>query len=314
MKNKCFIGIDTSNYTTSAAICSYGGEIIANLKAPLSVSDGARGLRQSDAVFAHIKNFPELCQRLRNELNGLTVTAVGVSSKPRRAAESYMPCFLSGVAVAQGIAAASDVPLYEFSHQEGHIMAALYSSGAGIFDDFAAFHVSGGTTEVLHAKKCTAGFEAELIGGTKDLNAGQCVDRIGVMMGMKFPCGAEMDSLALQNTKKLTGIRVSVNDLFCNLSGVENLSAKLWRETEDRTLVSAFTFEYIARSLNKITDNLRDRYENIPVIYAGGVMSSKYIAERLKRDNAYFAAAAFSADNAAGIALLCREKYINENN
>ena len=309
MKNKCFVGIDTSNYTTSVALCSFDGEIIANLKAPLPVTEGARGLRQSDAVFAHIKNLPSLFELMHTYFDECEIVAVGVSSRPRRIEGSYMPCFLSGVAAASAMASALGVPLYEFSHQEGHIMAAIYSSEAEVADEFAAFHVSGGTTEVLYAKKCVAGFETELIGGTKDLNAGQCVDRTGVAMGMKFPCGAEMDALALENTEKIKGIRVSVDGLFCNLSGVENLALKLYESSGDKKLVSAFAFEYIARSLIKITDNLIEKYGDIPVIYAGGVMSSKYISARLSRERSYFATAPFSADNAAGIALLCREKY-----
>ena len=313
MENKCFVGIDTSNYTTSAAICTFDGEIVANLKVPLPVREGDRGLRQSDAVFAHIKNMPALFESLGESLKGYTVSAIGVSSKPRRIEGSYMPCFLSGVSAASGMAATLHVPLYEFSHQEGHIMAAIYSSQAEVHDNFAAFHVSGGTTEVLYCKKLVAGFETDLVGGTKDLNAGQCIDRIGVAMGMKFPCGAEMDKLALENTEKIKGIRTSVNGLFCNLSGVENLSLKAYREKNDKKLVSAYTFEYIAKSLSAITDNLLAEYGDIPVIYAGGVMSSKYITNKLVRERSYFASAPFSADNAAGIALLCREKYLSNN-
>ena len=313
MKNKCFVGIDTSNYTTSAAICTFDGEIVANLKVPLPVREGDRGLRQSDAVFAHIKNMPALFESLGESLKGYTVSAIGVSSKPRRIEGSYMPCFLSGVSAASGMAATLHVPLYEFSHQEGHIMAAIYSSQSDVHDSFAAFHVSGGTTEVLYCKKLVAGFETTLVGGTKDLNAGQCIDRIGVAMGMKFPCGAEMDKLALENTERIKGIRTSVDGLFCNLSGVENLSLKAYREKNDKKLVSAYTFEYIAKSLSAITDNLLAEYGDIPVIYAGGVMSSKYITNKLVRERSYFASAPFSADNAAGIALLCREKYLSNN-
>lgn len=313
MENKCFVGIDTSNYTTSAAVCTFEGEIIANLKLPLPVHEGERGLRQSDAVFAHIKNMPSLFEQLEEALRTYTVSAIGVSSRPRRIEGSYMPCFLSGVSAASGMASTVHVPLYEFSHQEGHIMAAIYSSGAKVSDNFAAFHVSGGTTEVLYCKKLVAGFETTLVGGTKDLNAGQCIDRIGVAMGMKFPCGAEMDKLALENTDKIKGIRTSVNGLFCNLSGVENLSLKAYREREDKKFVSAYAFEYIAKSLLGITENLIAEYGDMPIIYAGGVMSSKYISGKLKRDGSYFASAPFSADNAAGIALLCREKYLSNN-
>ncbi len=313
MRPICFVGFDTSNYTTSIAVADQEGNIVANLKSPLPVSEGARGLRQSDAVFSHIKNLPELCDRLSRVLIDYRPIAVGVSMRPRSIEGSYMPCFLAGGVAAHSFAAESSLPIFEFSHQDGHIESAYYSSGAAIDGSFAAFHVSGGTTEILHVTRNADDLSVELIGGTSDLNAGQSIDRAGVMMGLKFPCGAEMDGFALENQGKLPPIKVAVNGLECNLSGVENLSSELWKKTQDPRLVSAFVFEYIAKTIYKLTDNLRERYRDIPVIYAGGVMSSRYISARLSRKDTYFAKPAFSADNAAGIALLCRKKYISQN-
>ena len=311
---ECFVGFDTSNYTTSIAVCDKDGKIIANLKSPLTVSEGERGLRQSDAVFAHVKNLPELCDELSEILSELSPIAVGCSSKPRDVAGSYMPCFLSGIAAAHSFAAGRGLPVYNFSHQTGHVKAALYSSGAKIDGDFIAFHVSGGTTEILYVKQEKNGdISIKKIGGTKDLNAGQSVDRIGVVMGLRFPCGREMDGLALSNEKAVKKAVVSVSGTECNLSGLENLSVKLYEETGDKALTSAFAFSFLAETFSKLTDNLRDVYGDLPVVYAGGVMSSRFISSRLKRDGAYFALPEFSSDNAAGIALLAREKYLREN-
>lgn len=314
MKSVCFVGVDTSNYTTSIAACDEAGEIIANLKAPLPVAKGERGLRQSEALFAHTKNLPALCDELSKAIRDYTPIAIGCSARPRNIAGSYMPCFLAGIAAAHSFAASEALPVYEFSHQDGHVMAALHSSRAKIAGDFAAFHVSGGTTEILYIKQTKDGFKIELVGGTNDLNAGQCIDRTGVMLGIDFPCGAQMDNLALENSKKLAPIKISVKELRCNLSGLENLAADLWKKSEDRSLVSAYAFEYISKTLYSLTDNLRAVYPDLSVVYAGGVMSSTYIKSRLQRDNVYFAMPAFSADNAAGISLLCRNKYFNGNN
>ena len=95
-----YVGIDTSNYTTSVALCNEDGRILANLKSPLPVKEGARGLRQSDAVFEHVRNLPALMKELEAELIGKRVVAVGVSATPRDAEGSYMPCFLSGKSAA----------------------------------------------------------------------------------------------------------------------------------------------------------------------------------------------------------------------
>lgn len=317
---RLFLGIDTSNYTTSVSLCDMDGRVILNLKRLLDVKEGERGLRQSDALFAHTKNLPELMQTLKQflikECSDAEIVAVGCSATPRDVEGSYMPCFLSGVASAETASAMLGCPLYRFSHQNGHVMAALYSSGKTELlaskSPFAAFHVSGGTTELLLVNPDQNGFAIEQIGGSSDMNAGQAIDRTGVLMGMKFPCGREMESIC-KDVPYRRG-KISVNGLECNLSGLENLASKLYRETNDRAVTSAFCFDFIADTIKKLTVNLREIYPNIPVIYAGGVMSNKRIAKSLSTlGDVYFSEPEFSSDNAAGIALLCRRKYLNEN-
>ncbi|MBQ8311141.1 MAG: peptidase M22 [Clostridia bacterium] len=310
----CFVGIDTSNYTTSAALCTADGRVIANIKAPLPVKEGECGLRQSDAVFAHVKNLPDVMAQLREALAEKRVLAVGCSVRPRDAEGSYMPCFLVGKAAAEAMAAPLGVPVIDFSHQNGHIMAAAYSCGAMdrlLTTDFAAFHVSGGTTEVLHIKPQALGFSVTLVGETKDLNAGQAIDRIGVMMGLKFPCGKELEALAAQNTRMIPKPRICVQNGCCNLSGLQNLAEKLLRETEDRAAVAAYVLSFLGETLRAMTVQLDEKYPCLPVVYAGGVMSNRYLQGVLsQRTDTYFAEPLFSADNAAGIALLCRQRYL----
>ena len=311
---KCFVGIDTSNYTTSAAICTKDGEVVANLKLPLPVKAGECGLRQSDAVFAHVKNLPALMQNLAKELTGFEPVAIGVSEAPRPQEGSYMPCFLSGIAAAESFAAAAAIPLLRTSHQEGHIMAAAYSAGAMHLlnaERFAAFHVSGGTTEVLLATPHANGFDIELFAATADINAGQAIDRIGVTLGLGFPCGKELEKLAQANTKKIPKSRISVKNGYCNLSGLENMASKLWQESGDAALVAAFTLQFIGDTLVAMTNELDARIPSLPIVYAGGVMSNRYLQSRLgERGNTYFAEPQFSADNAAGVALLCRKQFL----
>ena len=311
---ECFVGIDTSNYTTSAAICTKDGEVVANLKLPLPVKAGECGLRQSDAVFAHVKNLPALMQNLAKELTGFEPVAIGVSEAPRPQEGSYMPCFLSGIAAAESFAAAADIPLLRTSHQEGHIMAAAYSAGAMHLlnaERFAAFHVSGGTTEVLLATPHASGFDIELFAATADINAGQAIDRIGVMLGLGFPCGKELEKLAEKNTEKIPKSRISVKNGYCNLSGLENMASKLWQESGDAALVAAFTLQFIGDTLVAMTNELDARIPSLPIVYAGGVMSNRYLQSRLgERGNTYFAEPQFSADNAVGVALLCRKQFL----
>ena len=298
-----FLGIDTSNYTTSAALVR-DGEVLLNVKRPVQVKDGDHGIRQSDAVFSHVKSLPEVLA----EIGAQELTAVGVSTRPRDVEGSYMPCFLAGKAAAVGIASLGGVPLYEVSHQWGHLMAALY--GAGRCDlygkDFLAFHVSGGTTELLRVR----GREVEKVGGTLDLNAGQVIDRIGVKMGVPFPAGRGLEEIALPFSE--TDCYSHVRGLSCNLSGLENKADALLAAGETREKVAAYVLKSVCRTLEKLTENAFAEFGKQPVLYAGGVMSNRLIKEALQKrfhSFAHFAPPVYSADNAAGVALLAERMH-----
>ena len=321
MSKKFYVGFDTSNYTTSMAACDEDGHVIANVKMPLSVKEGNRGLRQSDAVFLHVKNFTEMYDKFKAATEGYgELVAVGASDRPRSCEGSYMPCFLVGYTSSLAYAQNPGVPTYTFSHQDGHVMAAVYSASLNGLDaeallqaPFAAFHVSGGTTEMLLVRPDGCGFDVEKLGGTTDLNAGQAIDRMGVKMGIKFPCGPEMEKLAEKNTLKIPRRKICVKGFDCCLSGLENLSTEIYEKTNSPELASAYVFEYVAETLEKMTENLREMYPDIPIVYAGGVMSNKIIKQKLARmNNTYFAEPQYSADNAVGIALLCRAKHLSE--
>lgn len=315
MSDGVILGIDTSNYTTSVALLSESGDLIANIRRILSVKPGECGLRQSDAVFAHVKNLPELMREAELALDGRRIIAVGVSERPRNVDGSYMPCFLSGLSVATGISSACGAPLYKFSHQCGHIMAGLYSCKREdlLSSNIAAFHISGGTTELLRVSRAEVGFIAEKVGGTLDLNAGQVIDRIGVMLGLPFPAGASLEALAKENKNKIPKKKPSVKDMSVSLSGLENLASKLYSETNDPSLTAAFVFNYIAEAISMMSDAYISKFGETPILYAGGVMRNSIIRNKLsEKFDACFAEPDMSSDNAVGIAALARAAYLKK--
>lgn len=307
------LGIDTSNYTTSAAVYDTDTNTIEQSKRLLPVKEGDCGIRQSDAVFHHTKQLPDIISSLN--FDNVKLDAVAVSSTPRECEGSYMPCFLAGVSVAKSISTVNNIPLYNFSHQQGHIAAAAFGSGhIELLDSpFIAFHVSGGTTEALLVKPSEGSFiRTELIAETTDLNAGQLVDRIGVMLGLRFPCGIELEKLANNFTDEIK-VKPSLKGSNCCLSGFENKISKLYSDCNDKTYVSAYTLKVISETLIAMTESLLTIYGNLPLLFAGGVMSNQIIRQDiLKHFNAYFAPPQFSADNAAGVALLGAKKFLTE--
>ena len=296
-----FLGIDTSNYTTSIAVVR-DGEVIENVKMILPVPEGGRGLRQSDALFHHTCQLPEAFKKIGN----YSFDAVGVSQKPRDETGSYMPCFLAGVSVACAVSETNGIPLFRFSHQRGHFAAAAYSAGAlSLLDkEFIGFHVSGGTTEIV---SCSPE-KINILGGTEDINAGQAIDRAGVLLGLRFPCGAMLEELAEAGILPEKP-RVCVRGLLCNLSGVENQVQKMLLRGEKKEDIARYVLEFCSLTLDKLSENVRKQYD-LPILYAGGVMSNRRIRSLLsKRENVFFAQPVFSSDNAAGIALLTEKEY-----
>lgn len=305
-----FLGIDTSNYTTSLALYNETGEILQKRKL-LPVKKGSLGLRQSDAVFFHTQQLFLLYNDLIKNIDTSQIKAVGVSSKPRPVEGSYMPCFSVGVNVANIIADTLKVPLFEFSHQEGHIAAGILS--AEKFDlfqkQFIAFHVSGGTTEAVMATPENCGFNLELIANTLDLNAGQAVDRVGVMLGFQFPCGKELEKYAL-SYKGEVKVKPTLKEENCCLSGLENLCKKMYDNNESNEKISYFCLKYISATLSAMTKKLLKKHGNLPLLFAGGVMSNSIIKKDLQNEfGANFALPEFSCDNACGVAYLTYRKW-----
>lgn len=299
-----YLGIDTSNYTTSVALFD-GKSITLNSKKLLTVKQGERGLRQSDAVFQHTVNLPELIKDI--DFSNSLVDAVAVSSKPRNIDGSYMPCFLVGVNTAEAVSKFTNTGLYKTSHQIGHILAALYSADlltTLIERPFITFHFSGGTSEALLVEPDNDEIiKATVIGKSSDLKAGQAVDRAGVMMGLTFPCGKEIDALSLQSSAEFKH-KLSMNGFDCSFSGVENKVKKMLDNSENNADISKFVITYICDAVDKMTEKITEQYGNLPLVYAGGVMSNTLIKQRIKNKyNAYFAKPEFSCDNASGIAI-----------
>lgn len=300
-----YFGIDTSNYTTSAAVY-YKGGLVKKTSKLLSLKAGSVGLRQSEVVFQHVNKLPEVI----NDAIGIKANlpkAIGVSSRPRDQIGSYMPCFNVGVSTAKSISCALKIPYYEFSHQAGHIVAALYSVGRLdlLKKSFFAFHVSGGTTEALLVEPCDETvIKTQIVGKTLDLTAGQLIDRVGSTLSLSFPAGRDLELLAKKCEEDFK-IVPCIKETNCCLSGVQNLCEKMRKEKKSKEQISKFCIDYIRFTLDKMCFNILNKYGQRPLLFAGGVMANSMIREyMLKKYDAIFAKPDFSSDNAAGIAVL----------
>lgn len=300
-----FLGIDTSNYTTSCASFNSETNSFINSRQLLEVAKGSVGLRQSEVLFKHTKALPEIISNACQNIGELS--AIGVSDRPRPLNNSYMPCFLAGVSAASAIASANKIKLYKFSHQAGHIAAALFSANKLdlIGHRFISFHVSGGTTEaVLTEYDKDQFFKTSIVAKSLDLKMGQAVDRIGNMLGLDFPAGKELDRLSINGSLPIK-VNVSMKGADCSISGLENKAKELLNRGTPKEDIAFFTVNYLAEVIDKMTAELIKIHGNIPLIFAGGVMSNSYIRKVItEKYGAYFASSELSSDNAVGTAVM----------
>lgn len=318
-----YLGIDTSNYRTSAAAVDEKGNAVFQKAVLLDVAKGERGLRQSDAFFRHSNRLPDYLRQLLTEVDTASVAAIGVSERPRRVEGSYMPCFMAGVNAANILGSALTVPVYGFSHQEGHAAALLETAGSVPPERSLFFHLSGGTTEVLLCSPDENGYSMEIAGGTLDISIGQLLDRYGVAMGMAFPSGQYLDDIAYKSleangfdTRAIvrTGVmpKLRIKDGYFNLSGAETRLMRYAESCSSEKETSEVTAELFISIAGLLTDEaayLSDKYGIKDVCMAGGVASSKTVRRLLssvKGLDIKFGDAALSGDNAVGTALLAK--------
>ena len=300
------LGFDTSNYTASTAWTD--GETDKNIRQILDVKKGERGIRQSDGVFQHMKLIPKLFERLSAEIDMNDVKAVGVSTRPRTVEGSYMPVFLAGMGYASVVSSALGVPLYEFSHQDGHVMAGIYSCGCFelLEKDFLSVHLSGGTTEILKSRYEGRNFVHEIIGGTKDISAGQFIDRVGVKLGLQFPAGKALEQLAL-SADRAEKLPVSVDGTYMSFSGVETKASRMADDFGDANALALGVLETVRDTLIKSINNAIKKTNTHNILVVGGVASNGIIRQGLTEQldgGVHFAKTEYSTDNAVGIAYL----------
>ena len=317
-----YLGIDTSNYKTSIAVADADNNTVFEKSEYLEVPQGSRGLRQSEAFFRHSNRLPEYIEEMSQSVDVSAIRAAGVSSRPRRVEGSYMPCFLAGVNAAREISSVLGIPLHEFSHQEGHAAAIIESSTDTCIKKSVLFHLSGGTTEFLVCEPDENGYRMEICGGTKDISAGQLIDRAGVAMGYPFPSGAYLDDLAeayyaANGRVKSCLPRLKTTNGEFNLSGTETQVMRMIEasDAEEYPQLAYSIFERIAELLASSAVNSAASAGTDTLYMAGGVSASSFIrksiAEHLAslhgtKPEVIFGDPVLSGDNAVGPARLAR--------
>lgn len=321
-----FLGIDTSNYTTSLAVVDEEGVLLEDKRRILPVEAGKHGLQQSTALFCHLKNLPELISTIFNGIEAKGLLAVAASSKPRPQESSYMPVFKAGEGFAQSIAAVLGLPFYRTTHQEGHVSAGIWSIKKEELAKALVFHLSGGTTELLLIKKipeCNMQYKIEILGSSSDIQAGQLIDRVGVSLGLPFPSGPALEKLAMECDNLVGGkekgvlIPSSVKGLAISFSGAETKAKEYLRHNVPRARIARAVEHCVAVSVEKVIRRAIESTMVKDVVIIGGVAANGYLRNRLRQRlehravgaRLHFPESRYCSDNAVGVGLIARSIF-----
>lgn len=303
---KVYIGIDTSCYTTSVAFMDRQAQLVGESRQILKVREGKCGLQQSEMVFQHTRNLPEMIAAAMPQ--GAEIIGICASGCPRPLADSYMPAFLVGSGFARSFSVLNNIPLWLISHQENHLLAGKWSAGGPDDERFLLLHASGGTTDLLLAEQQPTGsFKLTEIGGSIDLHAGQFIDRIGVSLGLHFPAGPALEEFAKTAAEPVV-LPVSVKGCKASLSGPATAAERKLAAGEDRAGIAAGVQKVLAETFYRLIFNAAKQYKVNSALIVGGVASNTYIREYLhnklsrKKISLWHPQARFSCDNACGCA------------
>ena len=312
-----YLGLDTSAYTISLAVVDNTEKLVCDSRLPLAVEDGSLGLRQSEAVFSHLKNVPLLWDGCKKTVAGDRIAAVAASTRPRPLPDSYMPVFKVSEAFGLFFAQTMGLNFLPSSHQEGHIIAGLWSAGL-TQGRYISVHLSGGTTEIVAVEEKEPGrLELELIGQGSDLNAGQFIDRLGRLMGLGFPAGPQLEALATEGREGTVKLPVAVKEKAISFSGPATSAERALQEGAAKADVARAIEVCIADSLAAAVSNLSPGagfYDGILAV--GGVVANHFIKKRLTQrlgaSNLHFAGSAYASDNAVGLAVQAARRDLND--
>ena len=245
------------------------------------MKEGELGLRQSEALFQHVQRLPGQVEKLAQSGLLRDIRAVGASTRPRAVEGSYMPCFLAGTSQGQSMAHLLGVPFFAVSHQQGHLAAAAWSAGHLELMDrpFLAWHLSGGTTELLRVWPDGVNVQAEILGGTSD---------------QLYDSGSDCKTYP-----------VKLNGLTFSLSGMENKVRQLHEKGASAGEIARFVLDLVADVVLRTTQAAQKEYPGLPVLCSGGVASNRRLRQVMESGcGALFSQPQYSTDNAMGVAIL----------
>lgn len=319
------LGIESSCDDTSAAVIR-GQKLLSNVIASQDVHSKYGGVIPELASRAHGQNIvPVIDQAIKQAgIEPDDIDAIAFTRGP-----GLMGSLLVGISFAKGFSVATNTPLIEVNHLQGHILSHFVEL-PGVEArkpkfPFLCLLVSGGHTQIVLMKDY---FDMEIIGTTIDDAAGEAFDKCAKVMGLGYPGGPIIDKLAKEGDERAFKFaKPQVDDLNFSFSGLKTSFLYFLRDRieENPNFIEENRADLCASLQGTIIDILlaklikaAKRYDIDQIAIAGGVSANSGLREALqaegkKRDwEVYLPPLKLTTDNAAMIAITGYFKYLKE--
>ena len=282
MKDMYILGIESSCDETSVSIVKNGVEEIATvISSQIAIHKIYGGVVPEIASREHIKHITIVLEECLNKANMTMndIDAIAITYGP-----GLIGSLLVGLEAAKTLSFIYNKPIIPVHHIAGHIYANSLVKELNF--PLLAVVVSGGHTELVYMEKH---YSFNKIGATLDDAIGECYDKVARVIGLEYPGGPKIDSLAKtgKDTYKLP-IPMQDNSYNFSFSGLKSAVINLvhnekQRENDIRKEDLACSFQKVA--ITEITSKVEKAINDMDIkniIVAGGVAANQGLRESLK--------------------------------
>lgn len=296
----------------------------------IAIYDGDKGLlgdlvhSQTDVHAVYGGVVPELASRdhvrkvlplIAGVLEQANLSKSDIDGVAYTSGPGLIGALLVGAAIGRTLAWALDVPALGVHHMEGHLLAPMLEEDGPEFP-FVALLVSGGHTQLVEVKGVG---RYRLLGESLDDAAGEAFDKTAKLLGLPYPGGPELASLAEQGDSSRYRFPRPMTDrpgLDFSFSGLKTFALNTIQKQVSSSSDSQQTRADIARAFeDAVVDTLVIKCRRAiratsakTLVLAGGVSANRHLRQRIQEAmqkegaRAYYPRPEFCTDNGAMIA------------
>ena len=280
------LGIETSCDETAVAVLDRDGHILSNiLDSQVDMHAPFGGVVPELASRRHMERLEALTNEalVRASLSLAEITGIAVTNRP-----GLVGALIVGVNFAKALAYARNIPYVTVNHLEGHL-ASAWLTDSKMATPAMVLVASGGHTHLAWIPKRG---ECQFIGWTLDDAAGEAFDKGAKMLGLPYPGGPAIDTLAKSGNRQAVAFprpQLQSGDLTFSFSGLKTSLLYFLKNSKNSEKMPLPVEDIAASYQEAIVDVLvaklcraAHQYEAKAISVVGGVAANSRLREKLE--------------------------------